>query len=201
MRHALHARHAPYDQSCDVYSFGILLWEVLHQETPFGDLNPINACITAITGGRPPIHLDEDRGAFVSLITDCWSQCPAHRPAMATVVQELLRIEGSFSSCPTKLADISLGDAIGPHQWPKPKGMLGAHGMGMNDSCNAQHHTTKLGDATFASCLGARTAADERLAQQSAGHSKAVKAGEDSSVRVSQSLAEAPEAAGGAFHV
>ena len=82
-----------YNQSCDVYSFGLLMWEVLHQALPFGHLGALAACRAAIASERPPIKLAEEREPFTPLITACWSQCPAHRPTMAHVVEQLLCIE------------------------------------------------------------------------------------------------------------
>ena len=33
-------RHQQYDHKCDVYSYGVLLWEVLHRQVPFRTHTP-----------------------------------------------------------------------------------------------------------------------------------------------------------------
>ena len=33
--------HQTYDYKCDVYSFGVLLWELVHQQIPFQDDNAL----------------------------------------------------------------------------------------------------------------------------------------------------------------
>ena len=34
-------RHQQYDHKCDVYSYGVLLWEVLHRQVPFRTHTPL----------------------------------------------------------------------------------------------------------------------------------------------------------------
>ena len=30
-------QHCVYDKHCDVYSFGVLVWEIIHCQTPYGN--------------------------------------------------------------------------------------------------------------------------------------------------------------------
>jgi len=80
--------HKPYDCKCDVYSFGIMMWEVLHQALPFPDLGSVQAAFaTAINGQRPPISLAGELAPYESLLTCCWDESPSNRPEMDKVVQ------------------------------------------------------------------------------------------------------------------
>ena len=54
----------PYNHKCDVYSYGVLLWETLHQQEPFAGLMPLQAAFAvAMQHARPIIDLrDELKG-------------------------------------------------------------------------------------------------------------------------------------------
>ena len=82
-----------YDHRCDVYSFGILLWEVMHEKVPFGDLGGMETVRCASRGQRPEMALGDERARFASIIELCWSQNPNHRPALTEVAQTFLQLE------------------------------------------------------------------------------------------------------------
>ena len=83
----------PYDHSCDVYSFGLLVWEVMNQERPFAHLTPWQSCTVASHGKRPEMSLASDRTDFQEIIRNCWDQDKSARPEMSDVVKALLQIE------------------------------------------------------------------------------------------------------------
>ena len=93
--------HAPldhegsYDHRCDVYSFGVLLWEVMHVQIPFGDLGAVEAAVSAHSGVRPTIDLRGERLRFAPIIEACWSHEPDHRPALAEVARKFLQLENA----------------------------------------------------------------------------------------------------------
>ena len=93
--------HAPldhegsYDHRCDVYSFGVLLWEVMHVQIPFGDLGAVEAAVSAHSGVRPTIDLRGERLRFAPIIEACWSHEPDHRPALAEVARQFLQLENA----------------------------------------------------------------------------------------------------------
>jgi len=87
-------RLVPYDHRCDVYSFGILLWEIVHEMVPFGERPGLTAAIAASQGERPPTTtLACDRERLVPLIKGCWSHEAADRPEMNQVVETLRRLK------------------------------------------------------------------------------------------------------------
>jgi len=76
----------PYDHRCDVYSYGLLLWETLHREEPFAGLMPLQAAFAvAMQQLRPTIALADDLACYAELIEACWQAEPAKRPAMDQV--------------------------------------------------------------------------------------------------------------------
>ena len=94
-----------YDQSCDTYSFGVLLWEILHEKRPFVDLTGAQTTAHVQRGGRPPLVLDGGchpsiQQVMAPLIRSCWHQSAAERPAMASVARSLLHLEGAICASP-----------------------------------------------------------------------------------------------------
>ena len=48
--------HQQYDYRCDVYSFGMLLWEISHQQVPFRSQNALQAAYAvAMERERPQV--------------------------------------------------------------------------------------------------------------------------------------------------
>ncbi|CAG2179624.1 unnamed protein product, partial [Oppiella nova] len=76
-----------YTEKCDVYSWAIILWEVLARRIPFDWLENVDLVIllAAHRGKRPPL-LHNCPQVIENIMTKCWSKDPAVRPSMAEVV-------------------------------------------------------------------------------------------------------------------
>ena len=75
-----HVHSASLGYSADIYSVGIMLWEMLMMEKPFAGLNrKTHHDFVVVKGGRP--KLDESMGkSLYSFITSCWHQDLTKRP-------------------------------------------------------------------------------------------------------------------------
>lgn len=80
-----------YDEKVDVYSFAMILYEVICCNVPFGDLEASDAACAAVNGQRPSLE-DVPRSCpekLRMLMTTCWNQEPGRRPSFANVVKWL----------------------------------------------------------------------------------------------------------------
>ena len=68
-------RHEPYNERCDVYSFGILAWEMMTYRVPFDELMPVEAAFAvAREGTRPKVPDTLTNLAIKRVITNSWAQ-------------------------------------------------------------------------------------------------------------------------------
>jgi len=78
----------PYTEKVDVYSCGVIFWELTTRQPYFGDLTFISDLArTVSSGGRPPIPRDICPSKYKLIITRCWHQDPDARPTMAWVLE------------------------------------------------------------------------------------------------------------------
>jgi len=78
-------RHERYSHSCDVYSYGMLCYELLTHRVPYNDTTAVSAALrVARSGIRPDLPPTAPHGVC-DIIQCCWQQDPHARPSFATV--------------------------------------------------------------------------------------------------------------------
>ncbi|GJP29986.1 hypothetical protein CLOM_g22015 [Closterium sp. NIES-68] len=86
-------KEQPYDHMADVYSFGIVLWEIVTcgNPFPFEGLKPEQVCSMVNQGLRPDIP-SWCPAPLSALMRQCWHRSPASRPDMGEVVERLTAV-------------------------------------------------------------------------------------------------------------
>jgi len=72
--------HAPYGAPADVFSFGILLWELLTARVPYEALSPLQAAVGVVQRGLRPTIPSTCPAELADLMRACWTRRPEDRP-------------------------------------------------------------------------------------------------------------------------
>lgn len=103
-------QNKPYDESADVYSFGIVLWELLTQEDPFPEIESFSAMIDTVVGDqRRPDIPEKCPAKLKGLIEVCWSPDASARPTFAEIIPQFNEI----------IVDGIITDEMGRKMWKK----------------------------------------------------------------------------------
>eukprot|EP00118_Oscarella_pearsei_P019177 m.202262 g.202262 ORF g.202262 m.202262 type:complete len:616 (+) comp39608_c0_seq19:20-1867(+) len=84
-----------YTEKCDVYSFGIILWEVTARKKPFDDIGgPAFRIMWAVHQGQRPPPIESMPASLENLMKLCWHKDPQQRPSfneVAEFMEEVLK--------------------------------------------------------------------------------------------------------------
>ncbi|KAK4352543.1 hypothetical protein RND71_028061 [Anisodus tanguticus] len=80
--------HQPYDQKADVFSFAIVLWELLTAKVPYDTMTPLQAALGVRQGLRPELP-ENAHPRMLDLMQRCWEAIPSDRPSFFEIQAEL----------------------------------------------------------------------------------------------------------------
>ncbi|CAL9064884.1 unnamed protein product [Musa banksii] len=86
-------QHRPYDQKVDVYSFGIVLWELITGMLPFQNMTAVQAAFAVVNKSVRPVIPHDCLPALGEIMTRCWDANPDARPPFTEVVSMLKTAE------------------------------------------------------------------------------------------------------------
>lgn len=84
--------HQPYDSKADVYSFALVLWELMTSKIPYNTMTPLQAAVGVRQGLRPQIP-ENTHPRLINLMQRCWEATPTDRPSFEEIIPELEDIQ------------------------------------------------------------------------------------------------------------
>ncbi|TNN69125.1 Mitogen-activated protein kinase kinase kinase 7 [Liparis tanakae] len=86
-----------YSEKCDVFSWGIILWEVITRRKPFDEIGgPAFRIMWAVHNGTRPPLIKNLPMPIESLMTRCWSKDPSQRPSTEEIVKIMTHLMKYF---------------------------------------------------------------------------------------------------------
>uniref|UniRef100_A0A0D9WIR4 Protein kinase domain-containing protein n=1 Tax=Leersia perrieri TaxID=77586 RepID=A0A0D9WIR4_9ORYZ len=86
-------KRKPYGRKVDVYSFGLLLWELVSGSIPYEEMTPLQAAFAVVNKNLRPVIPSSCPAPLRLLIQQCWSCLPEKRPEFSQIVQILKNLK------------------------------------------------------------------------------------------------------------
>ncbi|KAL6064370.1 Serine/threonine-protein kinase STY46 [Balamuthia mandrillaris] len=97
-------------KEADVWSFGMVLWELLSEQVPFQDMSQLEIILAIMENKMPSFPTDDCPPEYAELIRDCWQPQPEERPSFQEILTRLEALQQRL-----KMVDDSRRETFPPH--------------------------------------------------------------------------------------
>jgi serine/threonine protein kinase len=110
-----------FSKSSDVYSMGMIIWEITTGRKPFDDVEHDITLIFEIIDGKRPIITEDTPECIASLMKRCWDPYPENRPSMDEINKILSNLKNEeFKEAEQKRLELIGLKKLGPEFIEKP---------------------------------------------------------------------------------
>jgi len=88
----LFKRRSKFTNKADIYSLGVLFWEIAARKVPFADASTQEVLVEWVKDGETEDIPEDTPPAFGALIKSCWQKNPDERPDINQVAQRLTKL-------------------------------------------------------------------------------------------------------------
>lgn len=85
-------RNSAYSVSADVYSFAMVLWELITRQPLYPGIPPFQIIFTVGTQGMRPTIPPACNPGLASVIQDCWAEDPSNRPSFVDLADRIAQL-------------------------------------------------------------------------------------------------------------
>uniref|UniRef100_A0A1S4E230 non-specific serine/threonine protein kinase n=1 Tax=Cucumis melo TaxID=3656 RepID=A0A1S4E230_CUCME len=90
-------RNEPSDEKSDIYSFGVILWELATEKIPWENLNSMQV-IGAVGFMNQRLEIPKDVDPqWTSIIESCWHSEPSNRPSFQVLIEKLRDLQRKYT--------------------------------------------------------------------------------------------------------
>ena len=90
-------RSERYDTRADVFSFGVILWEIHARKIPYSEMNQMQIAVAVATQDHRPPAPRHCPAPFWHLMQHCWQSKPTERPSFPEVLSQLEDMQFVFN--------------------------------------------------------------------------------------------------------